>query len=192
MIGIVPVRSPSISSSATCQPSSPGIITSSRITSGSSLRAFSSPVGPSLASSTSIPSASRFTRQRSRIGGSSSITSTLVIRPLFPRRYTRSWADSLALAEDRGRERQRERERRALAFDRAHPDPAVHRGQQLLRDEEAEAGAAAREIAPGALGPVELREDPALLRLRDADPLVLYLHLDRVVVPASGDPDGAA
>src|SRR4029079_8236716 len=192
-IGIALVRSPSISSSATCQPSSPGIITSSRITSGSSLRAISSPVGPSLASSTSIPSASRFTRQRRRIGGSSSITNTRVMRPRFRPAYTRSQADSLALTQDRRRrKRQREHEARALALDRAHRDAALHGGQQLLGHEEPEAGATAREVATAALGSVELREDPRLLRLRNPNPLVLHAHLHRVVSAAGGDSDGAA
>src|SRR4029078_1771557 len=45
----------------------------------------------------------------------------------------------------RRREREREGERRALALDRTNPDPAVHRGQELLRDEEAQDGPAARE-----------------------------------------------
>src|SRR5207249_2819966 len=137
-IGIELVRSSSSSSSATCQPSSPGIITSSRITSGSSLRAFSSPVGPSLASSTFIPSASRFTRHRRRIGASSSITSTVVIESPENTAYTHSFR-SLALAQGRpARQRQREDEARALPFARAHPDPAPHRREQLLGDEEPE------------------------------------------------------
>src|SRR5689334_23735220 len=177
MIGIVPVRSPSISSSATCQPSRPGIITSRRITSGSSLRAFSSPVGPSLASSTSIPSASRFTRQRSRIGASSSITSTLVIGPALvvgALIYTRSACCSFALAQDRlPGKGQREQERRALARTGSNPDAAAHRREQLLGDEEAEVGPAATEVATRALGAVELREDPAQLGLGDADAFVL-------------------
>src|SRR5215213_6929619 len=193
-IGIEPVRSPSISSSATCQPSRPGIITSSSTTSGSSLRAFSSPVGPSLASSTSIPSASRLTRQRRRIGASSSITSTLVIGPLSTLAgYTRFGAGSLALAQDAlRRQRQREREAGALALPRLEPDAAAHRLEQLLGDEQAEAGAAAREVATGVLGAVELREDPALLRLRDADALVVDPHLDGLVTPLCRNRDRAA
>src|SRR4051794_4993239 len=154
MIGIEFVLLLSSSSSATCHPSRPGIITSSRITSGSSLRAFSSPVGPSLASSTSIPSASRFTRQSRRIGGSSSITNTRVICPLFRTpAYTRPESGSFLLAENgRVGDRQREDEARPLAFDRAHRDAPVHRGEQLLGDEEAEAGAAARQVSATALG----------------------------------------
>ncbi len=77
------VRSSSSKASATPQPSSPGIITSSRITSGLPSRAASSPDGPSPASITGIPSASRLTRQSSLIGASSSITSTVVIRFAF-------------------------------------------------------------------------------------------------------------
>src|SRR5215211_5246615 len=192
-IGIELVLSLSSSSSATCQPSRPGIITSSRITSGSSLRAFSSPVGPSLASSTSIPSASRLTRQRRRIGASSSITSTRVMRPLLGGAvYTRSRRESFPLAEDRlRRERQREDEGGALALARADPDAAAHGGEQLLGDEEAEAGAPAREVAPARLSAVELRKDPRLLRLRDADPFVLHAHLHRVVPAARGHAHGS-
>src|SRR2546423_7277920 len=154
-----------MSSSATCQPSSPGIITSRRITSGSSLRAFSSPVGPSLASSTSIFSASRFTRQSSRIGASSSMTSTLVTSPpescSIPARPPFS-----PLAEHRLlRERQREHEARAQALARDHPDAAPHGGEQLLRDEKPQPAAAAREVAARRLGSVELGEDPPPLGL---------------------------
>src|ERR671936_460302 len=68
MIGMPFVRSSFSNSSATRQPSRPGIITSSRITSGPSSRAFSTPEGPSAASITFMPSASRFTRHRSLIG----------------------------------------------------------------------------------------------------------------------------
>src|SRR5215218_7608890 len=191
-IGIELVRSPSISSSATCQPSRPGIITSSRITSGSSLRAFSSPVGPSLASSTSIPSASRLTRQSRRIGASSSITSTRVIGPLFDSvAHTHSRSSSLALAQHGGSgQRQGERERRAPPFARVDPDAPAHGVEQLLGDEEAEPRAAAGEVPAAALGAIELGEDPRLLGLRDADPLVLDAHLDGVVAATRNDADG--
>src|SRR5215216_1862925 len=184
-IGIDDVRPSSSNSSATRHPSRPGIITSRRITSGLSDLAFSRPLGPSAASSTSIPSASRLTRQRRRIGASSSITSTLVTGPLSTLAgYTRFGAGSLALAQDAlRRQRQREREAGALALPRLEPDAAAHRLEQLLRDEQAEAGAAAREVATGVLGAVELREDPALLRLRDADALVVDPHLDGLVTP---------
>src|SRR5918994_1388773 len=146
MIGISVVRSSSSRASATPQPSSPGIITSSRITSGRSARAVSSPDGPSPASSTGIPSASRLTRQSSLIGASSSITRTVVIR--------------------------------------AVPYPSV---------------SALIPRRPGADGPgcgrvaaIELAEDALLLGMRDADPLVLHAHLDRVLAATRGDRDGAA
>src|SRR5436305_1889854 len=146
------VLSSSRSSSATRQPSSPGIITSSRITSGSSARAFSSPVGPSAASSTSMPSASRLTRQRSRIGASSSITSTLMPmeRLCLHRRKSHT---ILGDGEDEG-------EPRALALVGVDPDPAAHLLHEALGDEEPEPGAAPLGVARL----VELREDPLALR----------------------------
>ena len=98
MIGIPVVRSSFSNCSATRQPSSPGIITSSRITSGPSSRAFSTPDGPSAASMTAMPSASRLTRQSSRIGASSSITRTFVI----PGRSARIPAASTAYSRAAG------------------------------------------------------------------------------------------
>src|SRR4051794_7758938 len=190
MIGIERVRSSPRSSSATCHPSSPGIITSRRITSGSSLRAFSRPVGPSPASSTSIFSASRLTRQRSRIGGSSSMTRTL-ITVMTSSAYTRS-----SLAHSRSLrlpgERQDKHEARSPLRAWTNPDPPTHRPEELLGDEEAEAGASAHEVASCRLCPVELAEDQRALRLGDADPLVVHAHLYPVVASPRGDGHGAA
>src|SRR5215207_1921681 len=172
-IGMPCVAGSSTSCSATRQPSSPGIITSSKITSGGFARAFSSPDGPSAASATCIPSASRFTRQSSRMGASSSMTRTLVMRPGFVRLYPR-----------RGK---LEREARALSFGRFDPDPAPHRGDKALSEKEAQAGPASLLI-----GAVELPEDSVVLSFRDPDALVRDLKLDRVALPPRGDGDTSA
>src|SRR5262249_34722286 len=184
MTGISLVESSSSSCSATRQPSSAGIITSRRMTSGRSLRACSRPDGPSLASSTSMPSASRLTRQRSRIGASSSITSTRVTKPspvacqLYPRSFLfDKWLRRRGHVED---------ELRALALLRPNGHVAAHRGDQPLCDEETEAGARAR-VAPA----IELPEDPLLLGLRNPDALVLDGHLDRVARGPRGDRHGS-
>src|SRR5205807_6078802 len=183
MIGIPVVRSSSSNCSATRQPSSPGIITSSRMTSGPSSRAFSTPDGPSAASITFIPSASRFTRQRRRIGASSSITRTFVIpalRRVYPRR--RSLLP---------RRRKLEGEARTFAFGGIDPDPSAHRGDELLRDEQPEAGAGGA-VARCGLGAVELAEDPLALCGRDAHPLVDDTHLDAVGAATRTDGHGSA
>src|SRR3989440_4050851 len=181
------------SSSATRQPSSRGIITSRRITSGPSVRAWSSPLGPSAASRTSMPSASRLTRHRSRIGASSSITRTFVISCPWRRRYTRRSETSLHRARyPHPRERQLEREGGPLAFRGVDGDPAAHRLHEALRDEEAEAGAACATVAGGGLGSVELPEDPLLFGGGDPDPFVRHLELDLVRLPPRGHRHGAA
>src|SRR5947209_458097 len=176
-IGIFSVRSSSRSSSATRQPSRPGIITSSRITSGISARAVSSPLGPSAASSTSIPSASRLTRQSSRIGASSSITRTRVLIVAL--------SLSVRISHTLVRERQLECEARASAFFRVDPHPATHLAHEALGYEQAEA----RALRAACL--VELREDPLLLGGGNADALVLDRDLDRVVDHARGHGDDA-
>src|SRR6266516_4191917 len=178
MIGIPLVRSSSSSCSATLQPSMPGIITSSRTTSGCSTAALSRPVGPSAASTTSIPSASRLTRQRRRIGASSSMTSTFVmpvLAPLYPQRR--------ALVARGG---ELERETRALALGRVHPDASAHRVDELLRDEETQPGAGSA-VARGRLGAVELPEDPLALGGGDAHAFVDHAHLDPVGVATRAD-----
>src|SRR5690348_8750559 len=189
MIGISLVRPSSSSCSATFQPSRPGIITSSRITSGCCSRACSRPDGPSAASITAIRSASRFTRQRRRIGASSSITSTLVTAkptpvPGFHAVYPCAWVLCAAGGE-------LEREAGALPLGRVDPDPPTHRRHQLLRDEEAEPRAG-DAVSRRRFGPVELPEDPLLLGGGDPDPLVDDPHLDRVVLPARPDGDRSA
>src|SRR5207247_3303074 len=167
--------------SATRQPSSAGIITSSRITSGRSSRAISRPVGPSLASSTSIFSASRFTQQSSRIGASSSIPKTRVMprRRLYPRPFFLNRARA-------GRDRELEREPRPFPFLRLDGDSPPHRRDEALRDEQSESGAGRRDCAA-----VELAEDPLLLGQRDADAFVLHAELDAVGRATRGDRDGA-
>src|SRR5215208_2148445 len=182
MIGISAVRSSSSSASATPQPSSPGIITSRRITSGCSARAFSSPDGPSPASTTGIPSASRFTRQSSRIGASSSITSTVVIRlASYP------WVSCLTLSCT-----ELEDERRALAFGRVDPDPAAHRRDEPLGEEEPQTRRAGPDGSHRRFATVELAEDPLLVRVRDPDALILDAHLDGVLAPARSHRDRPA
>ena len=131
--GSSPCAPPRAASPKTSQPSMPGIITSSRITSGVSRRAISSPVTPSSASCTTIPAASRLTRQRRRIGPSSSITSTRAAMPvLYP---------ALALRSRLG-EWQLEREARASALGRVDPDATAHGQHEAARDEEPEPGPA--------------------------------------------------
>src|SRR5687767_1913700 len=169
-IGIPLVAGSSTSCSATRQPSRPGIITSSRITSGGSARAFSSPDGPSAASATFIPSASRFTRQSSRMGASSSITRTLVIGLRSVRLYPRR--------------RKLEREARTLTFGRLDPDPAPHGVDEPLGEEQAEPGPSAFLVCA-----VELAEDPVVLGLGDPDALVGDVELDRVALPPRGNGD---
>src|SRR5262249_9972371 len=169
------VRRSSSSSSATRQPSSPGIITSRRMTSGVSLRAVSSPLGPSAASSTSMPSASRFTRQSSRIGASSSITRTRV--------PTAALSLPFPLSDITSRQWQLEREPRPAPFLGIDPHPAAHLAHEALRDEEPEPGS----LSAARL--VELREDTLALGLRDADALVCDRQLDRVLDAAGGDDD---
>src|SRR5918911_1747068 len=169
------------SSSATRQPSRRGIITSRRITSGSSVRACARPLGPSAASRTSMPSASRLTRQRSRIGASSSITSTFVISCPWRRRYTRRRKTSFHRARNADpRDRELEREGGALALHGLDGDPPAHRLDEALRDEEAEAGAARAAVSRRGLGSVELPEDPLLFAGRDPDPFVHHLELHLV------------
>src|ERR671911_2756758 len=167
-IGIPAVAGSSTSCSATRQPSSPGIITSSRITSGGSARAFSRPDGPSAASATFIPSASRFTRQSSRMGASSSITRTLVIGLRSVRLYPR-----------RGKLK---REARALTFGGLNPDPAPHGVDEPLGEEQTESGPASPLVRA-----VELAEDPVVLGLGDPDALVRDVELDRVALPPRGN-----
>src|ERR1700674_4910826 len=181
-IGISEVPASSSSSSATCQPSSPGIITSSRIASGRPVFASSSPAGPFAASSTAIPSASRFTRQRSLIGASSSITSTVVMpsADVYPPRRM------LVTGQ-----RERKTEARALTLGGVDPDSPAHRRHESLRDEEPEPGPAGAALC-GRFGPVELPEDPLLLEARDPDALVDDADLDRVVAAPRLDGDGAA
>src|SRR6266540_4672177 len=182
MIGIFFVRSSSSRSSATRQPSSAGIITSSRITSGCSLRALSSPLWPSSASSTVIRSASRLTRQSSLIGASSSITSTRVTAP-SPGAERRASYPRPFLLNLRRSEWQLEREARPLPLLGLHRDPTAHRGDEPLRDEQPEAGSRG-----GVAAALELEKDAFLLRLRDADALVRHDHLDAVrAVATSGD-----
>src|SRR3954452_17849143 len=179
MIGMSRVRSSSRSRSATCHPSSCGIITSRRITSGCSARAFSIPLGPSSASSTFMPSASRLTRQRRRIGASSSMTSTFVIAreplvgPAFSsgsgcagctgeRLYTLVWRNSLLHTAGVARQRQLEDEVCALSFGGLDPNLSSHRGDEAARDEEPESRAGTVRAACAA---VELAEQLlALLR----------------------------
>src|SRR6266542_2694376 len=189
-IGMVFVRSSSSRCSATRQPSSPGIITSRRTTSGCSLRAWSRPLGPSAASSTSMPSASRLTRQSSRIGGSSSMTSTRGARSsiiaLYPARF------AVTLPNRRRGERQLEGERRALALARGHPDPSAHRRDEAARDEEAEAGPARAAAGLRVGAAVELAEDLILVGLGDADALVGDADLDGLALARRADGDGAA
>src|SRR4051794_13677147 len=206
MIGMSRVRSSSRSRSATCHPSSCGIITSRRITSGCSARAFSIPLGPSSASSTFMPSASRLTRQRRRIGASSSMTSTFVIAreprvgPAFSSGsvvagctggglYTRLLRNSLLHTAGVAGEWELEDEVRALSFGGLDPNLSSHRRDEAAGDEEPEAGAA---TVRAACATVELAEDPLPLRLRDADSLVGHTELDRVAAAARGDGDGAA
>src|SRR5215203_7137256 len=188
MIGMWSVRASASRSSATRQPSSAGIITSSRITSGRSLRAISSPLGPSLASSTVMSSASRLTRQSSRIGGSSSMTRTRVFTSESTCALT-SALDTRALPSDaRRRERQLEPEPRALALLGLDRDPAAHRRHQPLGDEKPETRAG-RRLARA----VELAEDPLVLRARDADALVGDRKLDgRGTAPPGHDRDRSA
>src|SRR5919198_3158673 len=174
------------SSPATRQPSSLGIITSRRITAGRSLPAWSRPFGPSAASSTSVPSASRLTRHRSRIGASSSITRTFVIRCPWRRRYTRSRRRSFHRARyGHARERELEREGGALALHGLDGDPPAHRLHETLRDEQAEAGAAARAaVSRRGLGAIELPEDSLLFGDGDPDPFVRDPELDLVGLAA--------
>src|SRR5919198_2561341 len=181
------------SSSATRQPSSRGIITSRRITSGCSVRACSRPLGPSAASRTCMPSASRLTRHRSRIGASSSITSTFVIPPPWRRRYTRPRKTSFHRARYANpRDRQLEGEGRALALHGLDGDPSAHRLDEALRDEEAEAGAPRAAVARRGLGSVELPEDPLLFAGRNPDPFIRHLELDLVGLAPRGDGHGPA
>ena len=81
----------------------------------------------------------------------------------------RARVDGFAVASD---DRQRERERRAHALLGLDPDPAAVLLDDVARDREAEARAAdPRDARPVDL--VEPLEDPGLVGLRDADPVVL-------------------
>src|SRR6476646_9244149 len=87
-------------------------------------------------------------------------------------------------------DRQRERERRPdplLGFD---PDPAAVLLQDVPRDRQAQAGAAAPDAGPVDL--VEALEDPALVGFRDADPLVGDRDDDLAVVSPGPDRHVAA
>src|SRR5688500_13615876 len=183
MIGMSAVSLFSSSASATPQPSRPGIITSSRITSGMPEAAAASPDGPSLASSTDIPSASRLTRQSSRHGASSSMTRTLVMnrRTVYPQ---------LSCLTLRGAEL--EHEDRAATLVGVDPDAAAHGRDEALGEEEAQTGLPGADRPGGRVAAVELAEDPLLLGVRDPDPLVLDADLDGVLAPARGHGDGAA
>src|SRR5919109_1772278 len=178
MIGMSFVRSSSISFWATCQPSSRGIITSRRMTSGSSDRASSRPASPSDASITSIPSASRLTRQSRRIGASSSITRALVIADisLYPLALEHSPSGHCR--------RQFEDEAGALAFSGVDPDPAPHGGNEALRHEQPQPDAAAC-VASG----LELPEDALSVGCRNADALVGDPDLDGAFSLTSRDRD---
>src|SRR5918993_6451 len=88
---------------------------------------------------------------------------------------------------------QLEDERRPLAFARVDSDPAAHGGDETFGEEEAEPRRAGAD-GPGCgrVAAIELAEDALLLGMRDADPLVLHAHLDRVLAATRGDRDGAA
>ena len=137
----------------------PGIITSSRITSGLLLRAVSSPVGPSAASSTSIFSASRLTRHSSRIGASSSTTSTRRASRIVTRRPRSSPS------------------RAGSSTTKLEPSTLVG-VDTVIRPPSALTRPCAMNsptpVPPVCASPdaVELREDPLLLGVRDADALV--------------------
>src|SRR5918912_480912 len=174
MIGMSLVVPSSSRRWATCHPSSPGIITSRRTTSGFSFRATSRPLGPSPASSTSIFSASRLTRQSSRIGGSSSMTKTRVIAGSESVPHTRRAAESCGGGK-------LEDEARSFSLGGRHPDPPAHRPNEPLGDEEPEARTAALVAVAGA---VELPKDPLLLGVGDPDALIDDAHFD-LVAPAA-------
>src|SRR5688500_17281261 len=86
-------------------------------------------------------------------------------------------------------QRQVDEEGRAPRGARCHPDPAFHAQDELPAGVEAGPGAAdaPREIGVEA---VELREDPLMLRRRDAEALVAHGKADAVVEALDADLDG--
>ena len=164
-IGMSLVTGSSRSISATRQPSSPGIITSRRMTSGCWARARSSPPGPSPASLTRIPSASRLTRQRSRIGASSSMTSTRVTTRRLQRRALG------ARRRSSGSSKVKREPSPSSESTQIRPPMAVTRPRTRKRPEARFPGPAGRP-----LGAEELREDALLVGLG-------------IPIPSSGDRD---